>query len=458
MIDTTTPPPLMEYIPRLSPEMRPPYHLSEYCALLERACTEPVRALVTEPIRHWKTETTLHAVVRMLEHDPTRRAIVLCHSFERAKWLGKRLRELAERTNSPGYPGRSVGPARGWNTIEHWQNEHGGGVLIMSADQSREGFDCHVLICDDPIDEHGAESRERRDEVDRSIEYYTSRCKLRDGRSGPVIIVMSRFHTDDPIGRRMARRAVQWTTIHHPAIIGLGTSEERAFAPEVWPLEELRRWRAERAEFDARERLFWARLQGEPLPDTMSYFHSPTRYDAMPTWPGYRDAIGIDMSFSRARRADWAAAVVTRWWRHGRSGRSECYVRTVLRFRADLGELIARVQSLLEEYGRMPIYTYTSGPERAAIDAMAMYGIRVSPMHASAPKFVRAQRTIDDHNAGRILWPNEPWVDSVYRRMQDFRGNEEDPDDEIDALVSVHDAMAYDAAGGGTRTLGEWRY
>lgn len=435
-------PPLLDYIPSISPEFRSPFHLTDYCALLERACSEPVRALCTEPIRHHKTETTLHGVLRMLEVEPTLRIILLCHSHARAQWMGKRLRELAGRTD--------VGPARGWNTIDHWQNEKGGGVVVMSADQSKEGYDCHVLVCDDPIDEHGAQTQEKRDEVDRAIAYYTARC-MRQGRPGPVLIVMSRFHPDDPVGRRLKRTAQHWEHIHHPAIIDLGKETERAFAPDVWPLDELKKMRAEYAEVDPRERVFWARLQGEPKPDAMSSFKTPTRYTALPDWPGFRDAMGIDMSFSRAKRADWAALFVTRWWK------KDCYVRFAKRCRADLGDLTKEIIELREAYGRMPIFSYVSGPERGAITHMSMMGVAVTPIQASAPKFIRAQRTIDAHNAGRILWPSESWVDAIMGRLENWKGNEDDPDDEADALVSVHDGMN-GGAGGGTRSLGAWRY
>ena len=55
--------PLLELIPALSPDLRPPHHLKEWCALIERAATEPIRALCAIPIRHFKTTTTLHGIV-----------------------------------------------------------------------------------------------------------------------------------------------------------------------------------------------------------------------------------------------------------------------------------------------------------------------------------------------------------------------------------------------------------
>lgn len=443
--------PILDYIPKLSPEFRSPVQLTKWCSLIERVAialrdpnSAPIRAVCTLPIRHAKTETTLHGVVWLLEQFPDLAIVVLCYSHERAEWMGKRLRELASRTK--------VGPARGWNTIAHWRNDHGGQVTVMSADQSREGYDCHVLLCDDPIDEHGAENEQKRSEVDRSINHYTARCLRRaaDGtfRAGHVLIVASRFDLDDPIGRRIERGG--WEVIHEPAILDLGLDTERALCEAWMPLAELKRWRAEQAISDPHERQFWARMQGKPPPRGTSSFKDPTYYDWLPDYPGYRDAMGIDMSFSKAKRADWSAIVITRWWGQ------KCYVRAVIRLRADLGDLANAIRQAQKDWGKMPIFTYTSGPERAAIIHLQMIGLAVNALHASAPKFVRAQRTIDAHNAGNIIWPRGPMTDAVMGRLKSWRGNESDPDDEADALVSVFDALA--GSGGGTRSLGSWRY
>ena len=65
----------------------------------------------------------------------------------------------------------------------------------------------------------------------------------------------------------------------------------------------------------------------------------------------------------------------------------------------------------------------------------------------------RSQRTIAKWNAGDILVPqNEPWARGFIARAALFTGNDGDEDDEIDALVSVCDAMLglVDVRGPGT--------
>ena len=143
---------LLELIPELTPHHRPPEHLRSWCEIIERASSNAVRAMCSIPIRHYKTETTVHGIVYLLLKHPDWRIIFLTHSAEAANKWGKRIRQIAEAT--------TVGPTTDWNTIAEWRNAAGGGVVVMSADQSKIGYDCDALIVDDPLDElHGRTTR-----------------------------------------------------------------------------------------------------------------------------------------------------------------------------------------------------------------------------------------------------------------------------------------------------------
>ncbi len=424
-------PPLIDYITRISPDYEPPDHLSDLLesfkqslALLRGETTDPVRVLFSYPIRHRKTETLLHGVLWLLEHDPTYRFVILTYSHARAQWLGKRLRELAKRT--------SVGPTKGWDTIDYWQNDRGGGVAVMSADQSKEGHDVHGLFCDDPIDEHSADVAERRDQIDRNIAYYTARC-IRKGRPGPVLMVMSRLHPEDPYGRRLKRK---WKAYHAPAIVDLGLPTEHALAPTVLPLSEIKRIREEEAERDPTERVFWSRFQGEPRVPGGDVFHEPARYsdETMPKWPGFTDIVGLDMAYSTTKLADFAAVVAIRSFRV--DGKTKGFIRHADRFKLDPEVIEARVIETQKNFGGRA-YSYVSGPEVGIIRGLARRGIKVIGMPARYNKLVRAQKTRVLWNDGDLQVPEfAPWAPGLISCAQAFRGLESDDDDLIDALVS----------------------
>ena len=97
-------------------------------------------------------------------------------------------------------------------------------------------------------------------------------------------------------------------------------------------------------------------------------------------------------------------------------------------------------------YGHGAIYSYVAGPEIGAVRYFAQNGIEIQGMPARFNKRVRAQRTIDLWNAGKILIPERaPWVASFLERTYSFRGIEGDADDEIDALVSAADGGMWSA-------------
>jgi predicted phage terminase large subunit-like protein len=431
---------LMAFIPRLSPEFAPPIHLARWVELIERAAKgEAVRALCAIPIRHYKSETTEHGIVWLMVLDPTMRIVTLTHSLDRARNMGRRIRELAARAG--------VGPTYGSNRIDDWTNAAGGGVATMSAAQSRLGSDVHLLLFDDPMDEHTSETHREREAVDATITHYTARC-MRRGRPGPVLGVMSRWHPDDPIGRRLLRTAERWEYIHHAAVVeDAETGDERAFAPAVWSLEELRKVRAVLREQDPTERLWWAQFQGNPQPIGSTKFRvDPERYAVLPDHH-FRLVYGAHLMPDAEHYGMVALKVIG----------SKAYLVDVARTRLDASAIEAACKKMTAAHGPAPIFAYTTGtgPDAGLVKILRQRGLNFAPIRARYNKVVRAEKTIKRWNDGDVAIPTTaPWVDGFLHRAILFRGEDKGHDDEeVCALVSGCDgAMGY--GGGVTKAMG----
>jgi hypothetical protein len=394
------------------------------------------------PIRHWKTCTLIAAIAQWLTDDPTLRIIYMTYSDKRATEVCKDIRDTCKRMG--------VKVASGFDTIVAWRTVEGGGVTGMSAQQSRLGADVDILLWDDPF-ESGieADKPEIRQTVDETIAHYTMRLS----RGGSCVGVMSRWHPDDAIGRRLRRTRETWEYVHARAIENEGTEDERAFAPEVRTLPELKQIRLALAEQDPSERLWWSQWMNEPRAPSGDLFRDPARYDALPTWPGHRTMYGLDMSYSQAKISDWAAVVALRVWG------SKAFVLNVSRFKLSIGLIANRLQQARETWGRGPVYSYVSGPEVGIVQDMNLRGLQVQGLPARFNKLVRAERTIVRWNRGDVLVPqHEAWVDEFVGRAQSFRGVEGDDDDEIDALVSVCDGGLGSGVAAATKSFGAWRY
>ncbi|HYU82967.1 MAG TPA: phage terminase large subunit [Candidatus Polarisedimenticolia bacterium] len=436
---------LYDFVTTVSPEFAPPLHLAAWVHQFELVAQGlPVRALCALPIRHWKSLSSLHGLAWILCKDPTLRILILTHSFDRSRSLGKKMRKLAEVAG--------VGPVLGYNMIESWTNAHGGGVITMSADQSRLGEDVHLVLFDDPLDEHASMDQARRDSVDETISHYTARC-MRRGKPGPVLGVMSRWHPDDPIGRRLLREhaALPWVYIHKPAIVDEGLPSEHAFAPNVWPLDALKKMRAELAEQDPTERIWWAQLMGDPKPPGSALFRAdPARWSVQPDWT-FRLAFGADLAFTQGATSDYFAIVVAKIIG------ARAFLLEVMRTRLDAHQIESTCKAFQNKYGRGPIFTYVSGPEVGMVRLMRERGIPFHPLKARYNKLVRAERTIKRWNDEQIIVPAAaPWAPGFLHRVEMFRGEDKGhDDDEIDALVSLCDGAMGGVAGGGVvKTLG----
>ena len=423
---------LVEFIPELTKNFRPPHHLADWCDMIERCLCGGVRGLCAIPIRHMKTWTTLHGVAWLMLRDPTIRIILMCADHERANELGKACRKLCEA--AAYLTGEPIGPARGDNTIVDWKNERGGGVCVMSAEQSRLGRDVDVLIVDDAITDKTYQDVHVCDAVDQAIGEYTARSG-RPSRRGSVLILGSRWtQFDDPIGRRLSRTAAQWEDVHHSAIIDMDLPTERAFCADVMPIEEIRRRRAELRELDPSERYFWAQFMNQPRSVTDARFKEPFRYAEVPDYPGFRYAMGVDLAYTPGA-GDWFACVTLKLYG------SVAYVLDVVRERADFNTLENLIRNRWDRYGRCPIFSYIAGPEKGAVHYFVDKGIPIQGMPARYNKATRAQKTIDRWNAGKVQLPvDAPWVHGFLQRAKLFTGSDKArDDDEIDALVSVLD-------------------
>lgn len=404
-----------------------PKHLHELADLFERIAhwargdsDEIIRALITYPIRHWKTETILSLTVWLLEQVPSLRIMLMSHDIERVEWMGKRIRQLCQSVAAEHPTLAYIGPAKGWNRLDHWENIHGGGVTILSSQQSREGFTVHVLIVDDPVNEKQIKKQEDRDAADHAISFYTGRTMLfRNGGNvqGPVILVASRFSQDDMTGRRLERGG--WEYYYNPAVNPDGT----AFAPEIFSKALLDSNRAEMAKDDPREEVWWSRWMGKPLGERGQdkFKPNPATYDFLP--PG-KDATGIYIIGER----QWFAIV------HLRISKGCAFVRSCQRFVAEPNELASRLKEIPD---RGEVYAFISVHERIAVRRMLERGVTVTPLTEGQNRLWRSLRTIQLWEENRILWPADGSGKANIARISKFTGSEDEDPDEVDALVAV---------------------
>ncbi len=440
--------PLIDWIPAVFAGCEAPLHLEPLPSLLDDAFDmKGIRALVSCPIRHWKSATVKAAVAKGLRKNPKLNVVLITHTHEFANAYGRELRDDYCRPIG-------VQIKRGADTILDFRTEDSGGVFIMSNKQTALGRPCDVLIFDDPFGSfEDVDNPVMRETVDRTIGLYTSRLN----KGGSVVGVMSRMHPDDPIGRRVLRQANAWTYVCQAAIQTDYAGNDYALAPHIMDLEALRMKRAELAEMDPSERIWFSQFQNDPREGSRGVFKGAAYVDELPL--GCRVGIGVDAAYSEGRTNDYFAAVVLHETPSG-----IIIVGEVVRHQRGIAAVGTSLDELEARYPGAHFFSYVSGNEKAVYREMAKPridehegeirrrpGRLVHTMTARFGKEYRARPAAAAWEGGMIkVLRNRPWSGAFVRELNSFTGADSGTDDQVDAFVSGFDGLAKSRRFGGS--------
>lgn len=426
--------PLLELVPRLSPTIRgrrtePPAHLAES---LVWQLEDAIRAQLgrgqrffwfSVPPRHWKSETLKHGAVKHLARWPDEGVAYCTHTQAFASAQSRSIRRIAKAA------GLTMGQDS--NRQDEWELAgRSGGLVARGVGGELTGRGFRLVIIDDPIkSREDAESPTIRA---KTWEWIQDDVITRLTPDGTVLLVHTRWHPDDPIGR--AKRQPEWVGRNIPALTG--AEDDVALLPHVWSAEQLRAIR------DANPFRFASLYQGEPRPRGGTVFGEPHWYQ-----PGeaprvrYSIAHGVDLAYSAKSWADRSVILTGYRDQHGVIYLVDGKIR---RERADqfAGTILA-AQRAHPGTARW----YYAGPERGVADMLATHGCHLNALPATSDKHVRAQPVAAAWNQGRVLLPATgnghqlDWVSELVEEVGSFTGVNDAHDDVVDALAALGDEL-----------------
>ena len=420
---------LLSFVPWLTPSWERPDHLEPIALAFERASRgEELRACVSTPPQHGKTQIIIHGLVKLLLADPTKRHAYVTYSADRANRVAKQLWQLAKRAGL-----NPEGPKSAWSLPE------GGGVILCGIGGGITGEPIDgVFIIDDPHkNRQEAESVAKRRDV---WDFYTSTAETRCHPGASVFVVQTRWHPEDLAGQLAAKG---WEVINLQAIDSEGVV--------LWPTQRPLSWLNDKRHLCTEYE--WAALyQGQPRPRGASVFNEPHYYSQLPT-RGVMWAHGTDLAYTAKTHADHS--VVVTMLRHG----EHCYVVDVVRKQVDAPAFALALKAQMARHpGRM--VWHASGTEKGAAQFIRQsIGPRFEVVNATVDKFQRALPVAAAWNDGRVLLPESaPWLDSFLSEVCAFTGVGDLHDDQVDALASAFYAMDRPVSGyrGMRRTGATW--
>jgi predicted phage terminase large subunit-like protein len=230
------------------------------------------RLIITTPPRHTKSELcTRKFPTFCMGRHPNWEVIVTGYSQEFAEQeFGKPIRDTME---SPAYaqvfPGSGL--KKGSKSASFMETNKRGKISIVGAGGALTGKGADLLVIDDPV--KNAEEADSQQQREALWSWYTSTARSRLLPGGRILIVMTRWHEDDLVGRILAGQGGEgWEVLHLPALCEdphndpLKRPLGAALWPEWYPREELL---AIKADITTQNGSRWwnALYQGNPTPD-----------------------------------------------------------------------------------------------------------------------------------------------------------------------------------------------
>ena len=301
----------------------------------------------------------------------------------------------------------------------------GGGITGQGAD---------ILIIDDPIkDRAEANSPTIREKL---WDWYTSTAYTRLSPGGGVIVMATRWHTDDLIGRLIQKMQEgsgdTFNVIIYPAIAEHDEPHRKAgeaLHPERYDLEQLNAIRQTIGPQD------WSALyQQRPVPEGGAVF----KIDAFKRWnstnlpPAFDQILGSwDMTFKDTKSSDYVVGQV--WGRKG----VDLYLLDLFRGQWDFTKTLEMFALMTAKYPRTHRWLIEDKANGSAIISVLKKQIHgITPITPTESKLERAYAVTPLIEAGNVYIPESAtWLANFEDELLNFPAGAHD--DQVDSMTQV---------------------
>ena len=268
------------------------YYMPDHILQLNAALIQIERGqidhlIIMMPPRHGKSFLTSQMFPAWyLNMHPDRNVIFVSYEADFAASWGKKAREVYLNLYANNIPLKNDS-----NAGHRWETMAGGGMFTAGIGGSVTGRGAHILLIDDPV--KNSEEAHSKTMRDKTYDWFqsTALTRLEAKPNGAVIVIMTRWHEDDLVGRLLAEdKNHEWKVLNFPAI----NKEGEALFPQRFPREQLAKIKQGLGEY------FWNSL----------YMQSPTPRGAEIIHPQMFKKVGFYKPASGVRY--WDVAVTTK--------------------------------------------------------------------------------------------------------------------------------------------------
>lgn len=285
------------------------------------------------PPRHGKTLTISRLYPTWhLGRNPHHRVILASYGATLAYRNSRYARNLSERGRFQAiFPGVRLDPSS--RAVDTWELQgHDGGMDASGVGGGLTGKGGHIIVVDDPVkSREEAESEVMRDKV---YSWFVEDLYSRREPGAAVIVVMTRWHMDDLVGRLLNDDPDRWVRVRFPAIAEADDALGRAVGEALWPerfdLDQLASIRSMMGPYP------WSALyQQNPVPAEGGLFKRAWFDPAVTQWPDIVYSCRFwDLAMSEKTSADYTVGL-----RIGQAQDGHYYIQDVTRRQIEWGDL-----------------------------------------------------------------------------------------------------------------------
>jgi predicted phage terminase large subunit-like protein len=359
-----------------------------------------------------------------LSQHPQSSVIMCCHTARLAEHFGRGVRGLIdENSQLLGLEVRADQRAAG-----RFSTEQGGEFFGIGVHGAVTGRRADLALIDDPIRSFAdAESFSAREHL---WEWFRSELVTRMKPQGRMVLVMTRWHSDDLAGRLIQQGG--WQVLRLPALAEAGDALGRAPGEALWPeWEDTAAIEAKRAMLG--ERQFAALFQQAPLRAGGQVFDPRLLrvVDAVPAGVGVR-AWDLAGTSDASGDPDWTVGV-----KLVRDEGGAVFIDDVIRFRAVPGEVVERIRAAAVADGEavtvgLPKDPGQAGKSQVMFLTQLLAGFRVEATPETGSKAVRAMPVAAQMQAGTLAMRRAGWNAMFLDELANFPEGRKD--DQVDAL------------------------
>jgi predicted phage terminase large subunit-like protein len=336
--------------------------------------------------------------------------------------------------------GDALGYALANDAKGRWYTNNNCGYLAGSVGSAILGFRANLALIDDPIrSRQDAESEIGRE---HTWQWFVNDLLTRLTPDGAIVLIGTRFHEDDLMGRIIRLQGAEWTVLRLPALCDSDDDPlGRALGEPLWS-DDTYGYGARvleiqaAAEREGRMRDFASQYQGLPRPPEGAMFKPQNMPIIEPAVLPHISTKVRAWDFASSARGDYTVGLLL-----GRSydqrWSSLWFVLDVVRFRGPPEEVRRVVQTVTQADGHSCKVWLPRDPAQAGADQADSYirmlsGYPAATERMSGDKVTRADAAASQANIGRIALVRAPWNAAFIEELASFPVGLHD--DQVDAL------------------------